>query len=1242
MNKKQFFGLGRLAMLCIFLAASFGGAAWSQEFRGTISGVVTDPSGAVVPGAHVVVKEIHTGTTNVSKSDSAGEYVVPFLLPGDYLITVTMPGFETVKRGGITLQSQEHPIVNMTLTVGQASTTVTVTSAAPLIDQANASVGQVISTESVADLPLNGRTPAVLTELSVGVISTAAPQLVHPFDNNAGNSWSIGGTPNQISEVLLDGSPDLTLLGALAYSPSEDTVSEVSIRPFDTDASFGHTIGGVINQVTKSGTNRLHGTVYEFSQISNLDANTYFDDRSNPVTPLPVTHFNQYGLTVGGPVFIPKLFNGINKLFFFFAYEGLKDSQPATTTTTVPTAAEETGDFSQTLTAGCSSTGYTVNATTGMATCNSTGLNDPNQLFNPFTATTSGVNVVRTPIRNNQLATAGAINPVAAAFLKLFPAPNNTTGVAADGQDNYISNAPSIDTYNNEFGRLDYNLNAKNHIFFDFRHNNRTQIKNNYFANDSTGTTLLRENFGSTVDDVFTLNSSTIFDARFNWTYFDEVHGANSGIYSPATVGLPASMVSSSELVQLPCINFTTATTLGTCGAATSYQNLGDTSSALDPTTSYQAFVDVVKIIGRHTLKVGFDGREYRLRVQNFGNSSGAFNFSPTFVTAGTGAAAQSFGGDLADFYFGLPTVGQYDLAAKGDYRSFYIGSFAQDDWRVTDPLTLNLGLRFDIDTPFGEKFGRTVNGFNPGATNTASGAAALFAPTTVSADGDSFTLSSINAAGGLTFPGAHEGAPYQTNSGFFSPRIGFSYNPAIFNSTTVFRGGFGIFVQPETLSNLNAAGTYSSSVLNNQEGFTASTQYVATTNNDLTSANTLSNPFPNGFAQPVGSSLGASTFLGQAISFLAPVQHDPYSERYDLGIQHSITNSTLLEVMYVGNHSLHLPVASHNLNAVSTQYLTTAPYLDEALATEYGKTVKNPFAGLLPNSSSCNGSTTKLSNLLVPYPQFCNAAITEENQTIGQSYFNSAIVHIEQREKHGLILTANYSFSKLLETDTYLNDADAKPTERVSPFDHTHHFTVGATYTLPFGRGKRFNFGGSRLWDEILGGYVVNSIYQFQTGPPVEFSADIPLMPGETIADIKNSPRNTSPVPASGTTGNPALSTSVFVTGSSTTCPATGACDGTQFINGQYSNHLRTLPQTISSVRADGFNNMDASILKNFNFTSKSYLQLRFETFNTLNHPVFAAPNVSSATASNFGYITSTYASSLPRQVQLGARIVF
>jgi hypothetical protein len=1216
--------------------------ASAQEFRGTISGTVTDPTGAEVPGASIEVVETQTGTINRTTSDKAGQYVAPFLPPGEYSITATKPGFEAFARTGITLQAQEHPIIDLALAVGNANQTVTVTAEAPLVDQENASIGQVISTQSVEDLPLNGRTPVVLAELSVGVVTTSAPGITHPFDNNAANSWSIGGTPNQVSEVLLDGSPDLTMLGAQAYSPTQDTVQEVSVRPFDTDASFGHTIGGVINQVTKSGTNSFHGTMYEFNQIPNINANLDFNSaywNKGIAKPTPTFHFNQYGLTAGGPVWIPKVFNGKNKLFFFFAWEGLKDNTPATQLTTVPTDAEREGDFSALLATSA-----------GGAS---------NQLYIPGTGTLTGGKFTRTAVPNNCLtnqstycagvANAGlTVNPVAAAYMKLYPEPNATS--SPTGTNNYNSNAPSIDTYDNEFGRLDYNLSDRNHVFFDYRHNHRVQVKNNYFGNNTTGTTLLRENFGSSLDDVITLNASTIFDVRLNWTFFNEVHGALSQAFSPASVGLPSGLQTGSTEVQLPFIS------MGTCGSFTSFQCLGDTSSAIDPTTGYQVFTDMVKLLGKHTIKAGFDGRQYRLRVQNFGDSSGSFTFANSFDNIGTAGTGAAVGGDLASLLLGLPTSGEYDLNARADYRSYYIGTFIQDDWRLNSRLTVNLGLRFDIDTPYGEKLGRTVNGFNPAATNSASAAATTaFATTspkdTASSNGTTVSVnaSSFNTLGGLSFPGVNGGAPYAVNSGFWSPRVGFSYNPPFLQGKMVIRGGFGIFLQPETLASLAATGSYSSNALNNQEGFSASTAYAATSNSFFTSLNSLSNPFPSGYTQPAGPSLGASTFLGSpaAVSFLAPVQHDPYSERWNLGLQHSLTNSTLLEVLYVGNHATHLPVNTQNINATELQYLTTNPYADFNLHTAVGTAVANPFAGLLPNgTSSYNGATTSLSNLLVPYPQFGGATVAEQNETIGQSWFNSGLIHVQQRVKHGLTLTANYGFSKLLEKDTRLNDEDVQLTKRVSPFDHTHHFTVGGTYDLPFGRGKLVSFGNSKVMDEIFGGFVINSIYQFQTGAPIYFSSDLALQPGVNVRNIKSSPRVTGLAGS----GNLALVNAggVFVEGANA-CPSTDVCDGSVYNaavpNANFYNHYRTFPQTLGWVRSDGFNNMDASILKNIKFTEKASLQLRFETFNTLNHPVFAAPNVTSATSGTggaFGYISGVPSTAQPRQVQLGGRIVF
>ncbi len=1203
-------------LICGLLLIPAG--TFAQEFRATISGTVVDPSGAVVPEASIVVREAHTGAINRTMSDSVGQYVVPFLPPGDYSITVTKLGFETLVRGGITLQAQEHPIINLTLTLGSESQTVTVTGEAPLLNQANASVGEVVSTEAVADLPLNGYAPVMLAELSVGVITTSPPGNTTAYDPGTLNSWSIGGTKTNEGEILLDGAADTQMSGGEngggTFVPTEDSVQEVSVQTFGTDASIGHTIAGAINQVTKGGTNVLHGTAYEFSQFSDLAANLYFNDRNG--LPTPVSHYNQYGLSTGGPIWIPKVFNGKNKLFFFFAWEGIRNLSPVSTIITVPTDAEKQGDFSALLAGG---SGY--------------------QLYQPNTGTLVNGAFTRTPVPNNCLtnkssycssrANAGmTIDPIAANYLKFYPEPNYTSGVSPiTNQNNYNSNAPNYVNYSTEFGRLDYNLSSRNHLFFDFRHNQSENGGQNYLNDHATDSVLFRGSWGATLDNVFTMNPTTVFDVRLNWGFFNEEHTSPTNMYTPTSVGFPAGMTSASNLVTLPNIVFNSS----------SYENMGDLKTqSIDPSNVYQVFINMTKLMGRHTLKIGFDGRTYRQKIQSFAASSGSFTFGNSFVTCGTGCSSQPFGGDLASFEYGLPTSGSFGINALGDFRSYYVAPFVQDDWRVNKHLMLNLGLRFDIDTPYGEKWGRTESGFNPSAVNSASAAAtAAFSPVTVTKNDATVTVSSINTLGGLTFPSSDWGAPYQieNKTGFWSPRIGFSYSPGFaWLKKTVVRGGFGTYVMPQSLQ----GDSY-------QAGFSATTSYSATSNNYFTNAGTLDNPFPSGFTLPAGASQGANTFLGSpsSISFFAPVQHDQYSEQWTFSVQQSLTSSTLLEVIYEGTHGVHLPVSSQNLNATELQYLTTNPYRDQNLATALSTSVTNPFKGLLPNgNSSYNGATTSLSNLLVPFPAFGGASVTEEQETIGQSFFHSGMVHIEQRVKHGLTLTANYSFAKMIEQDTYLNPEDTKLFRGISPnADHKQHFTVGGVYNLPFGRGKLFSLGGSKLADEIAGGWVLNGIYQFQTGLPINLSADIPFQPGMTVKDIKSSPRNTSPT-------SPALTnaSSVFVTGSGTSCTVAAGqpCDGTVFFNGQYADHYRTMPTTIGSVRADGYNELDSSMLKNFRFTEKAYFQLRFETFNTLNHPVFAAPTVSSATSSSFGFITSALSGSAPRQVQLGGRIVF
>ena len=1171
----------------LFAALLLSVGAGAQEFRGTISGTVTDSSGAIIKDAQVTVTEINTGTINRTKTDSAGQYVVPFLQPGTYQIVVEMTSFKKDVRNGITLQANEHPIIDMTLQVGNAQEVVMVTEDVPLVDTANASVGQVISTKQVEDFPVNGRTPITLVELAVGVVPTSQPSQIHPFDNSGASSWSIGGTPAQASEVLLDGSPDTTWQGDVAYNPPQGVVKELSISVSDTDSSFGHTIGGVMNQITMSGTNKFHGSVYEFHVIPGLAANTYFNKRTNPVQSLPPQKFDQYGLTIGGPVLIPKLFDGRNKVFFFFGYESLPDSTPSTTTNTVPTDAERKGDFSALLPLGCPN-GYLGTDSSHCAN----GSANPYQLYNPFTATLVGSTVTRKPILNNILTNAGPLSPVALAYLKYYPEPN-ASNPNPDGENNFISNSPAVDTFNSQFYRGDWNMSERSHLFGEFHRNHRTNHKNDIFSNNASGQGSQRLNLGSAVDEVYTINDSTVLNVRASWLSYNETTVPASPTFDPETVGFPSYVTAASQYPQLPFVS-------------PGFTSLGFQSASKDPSTIYGIFGDVVKVFGRDTLKFGVDARQYRVDVTNYGAAAGTYTFASNFVQSSSGGAAPTFGGPEASFLLGLPTSGSFFNAATANFHANYLAFFAQNDLRINNQVTVNLGLRYDHQSPFEDKLSRVVNGFNPTAVNSASGAASsAYAANPIS----QVPPSSFNTLGGLTYPNVPKnGAQYQTVSHWFSPRIGFSYNPSILRQRLVVRGGFSMFVLPANLDTLSTIDVPGSSVIVNQQGFSATTSFVPTNNNYLTAANTLDNPFPSGFTPVVGSSLGASTNLGQTNTYYAPILTDPYALRWNLGFQYSVTPNLLVELIYLGDHAVHQPIASTPIDYIPQQFLSTQTSRDNALVASYNATVKNPFAGLLPGTS-INGATVARSQLLMTYPQF--TGLTEQNVTEGGSSYNDISVRVEQRASHGLSITANYSFSKLIESMQYLNPGDTKLAKIVSPYDHKQHLAIGGTYELPIGTGKWIDVK-SGVWNSIVGGFKINGIYSFQTGAPLYFSADLVT----TGQPITTNPRLTTP--------GKSLNTAAF---------DTAAAD-------QFAFHLRTLPFTFGSVRTDGINQLDSSLLKDFHFPKGMYAQFRFEVFNALNHASFAAPAVSSATSSSFGTITSQANSA--RTVQFGGRFVF
>jgi hypothetical protein len=1178
------------------LAALVPLAAFCQEFRSTLSGVVTDPTGAGVAGARIVASETRTGVKAQTVSDSTGQYTLPFLAPGHYDLSAAAQGFKEAVQKDINLGSGEHPVIDIHLTVGDASQSIEVTADAPLINSDNASVGEAITTKEVEDIPLNGGTPLMLAQLAIGIVATGTPTLVHPFDLGAPAAFSVAGTPAQTSELLVDGVPDATWDGRAAYNPPRDAVQEVQVKAFDSDASFGHTGGGTMNQILKSGTNGLHGSAWEYNQPSDMVANDFFRNRAGEG--LQITHFNQFGVTAGGPLVLPK-FNGRNKLFWFFAYEGLKDGQPNPTFLTVPTDAEKQGNFSALLSAG-----------------------SQYQIYDPASAVLNGSTITRSPFPNN-IIPASELNPIALAYLKFYPEPNVTVGLSATNVNNYSSSTTTVDNYNNELGRLDYNMSQRSRLFFDVRKAAETQAKNEYFNNAAEGSLLYRNPLGASLDEVYTINPTTVADIRVNFTRLGEVHALPSSGLSPTSLGFPSYMAGDSPYLQMPGISLST------------FQSLAGSGASNYPSQSFQIFGDLVKILGRHTLKFGADLRQYRMNFISYGNSTGTFTFNNTWDRSSSSASSTvAQGQDLASFLLGLPASGSYDLESYSSFYSYYAAPFIQDDWHATRTLTINFGLHFDHDGAVHEKFGRSVDGFDYTAQNPiAAQAMTAYAKSPIT----QIPVNSFNVLGGLEFASPGNNAVYQNTSHLLSPRGGFAWSPDLFHGKTVIRGGFGMFVAPVTIASLAVTGAYSTNPILAQEGFSQTTQMVVSNNNDLSPANTLSNPYPSGLVAPTGSSLGLATFNGQTINFLNPEMKNPYSLRWNFGVQHTFKTNTLLEVVYIGNHSVHLPITVTQINPIPARYQSTLPVRDTAVNTALSASVTNPLAGLLPNGGSLNSSTTALANLLTPYPEFPagtssggwsgSGGILEQDLDLGRSFFQSANVRIQHRFSHGLFITANYAYSKLIEQDSWLNATDPVPEKRISPFDHPQRFVMAASYALPVGRGRALNVG-SRWLDAVVGGWTLTSLYNFQIGAPLVWVNGSTTTPGDYVffggagalaATYNNRQVNT-------TTAGTALSAfnnSLFITNSSNT----------------FAYHIRTFSTTFPNLRQDGLNEWDPSLLKNLRVNERAYFQLRFEFFNMLNHPTFSAPNLS-ATSSSFGTITSV--ANRPRTIQLGGRFVF
>jgi hypothetical protein len=1142
----------RPLVLLSLLAALLAG----QEFRSTISGLVTDTQGAAISGATIETKQSQTGAVFQTVSGADGQYTLPFLPPGDYVVTVSTPGFKRFSREGIRVSTNQRIPLDVTLEVGQVTETVTVTAETPLLQTSTASSGQVIDTATIEKMPMNGRTPLVLAQLAFGVIPASDPRFYRPFDNAGPSGFSMGGAVAQTNELLLDGAPNTTRNSRVAYKPPVDAVQEVKAETFNIDAAYGHTAGGTVNVVMKSGTNQLHGTAYEFNQISNTAANQFFNNATNQ--PRPLVRFNQYGATIGGPIRIPKLVDGRNRLFFFWGFEKIRDALPRPDRTSVPTAAQRNGDFSALLPVG-----------------------SIYQIFDPATGVREGDRVRRTAFPGN-IIPASRISAIAKNYMQYYPAPNIEG--RANGQDNlFVGQAGERNAFHNVLGRMDINISDRHKLFFSARNNERAGAGINSLgyrvgANPAAGRRFKRENWGMTLDDVYTLNPTTVINNRLNWTRFVEGNVNLFPDFNLGQLGLPSYIAAAARQSTLPRIQV---------GA---YAGIGTEAAQEDVYDIFQWFSSVTKIVSTHSLKFGADLRYSRESGYNFLDSAGRYVFGTDWTRGPLDNAAPApIGQDLAALLLGLPTGGQFDLNAHRTVDAPYWAVFVQDDWRVRRDLTLNLGIRAERDVPPTERFNRVVNGFDFTTANPIQArAAAAYDRNPI----PEIAAGQFRTPGGLLFANSSRRKIFDTKPVYFSPRFGFSWSPAMLGNKTVLRGGVGVFLSSYGVPNPQ------------QPGFNQETLLVPTLDGFLTSAATFANPFPNGFDQPPGSSLGLSTFLGRNVRFVSPKLLNPYSVRWNLSVQRQLSGNAVLELGYIANRSVHLGV-DRERNFLPGQYLSTSGSRDQTAinrATSFGA---NPFAGLIPRTG-LNGAVVQRQQLLRQFPQF--TGVQEDTLNRGSSTFHMFAVRFEKRFSGGLSLLSNYQWSKLIEWRNHLNPFQDFLEKRIAADDRPQRIVISASYDLPFGRGRKFASGVHPVVNYVIGGWVTNFIYTAQPGGPVDWGNVIYL--------------------GGGLNWNPSNPDRTFDTSRFNTVAAQ-----------QLEFNVRTFPTRFANLRADGVNNVDFSMLKNFVIKEKLTVQLRGEFFNFFNSPTFNAP-VLAPTNASFGKIIGQ--ANIARRTQLALRLVW
>ncbi len=804
--------------------------AAAQESRGKILGRIADSSGAVVPQASVLAVHTEMNTRTPAKTNDAGNYEMPYLIPGIYRVVVEATGFKKLTREPIEVRTGDSITLDLTLEVGSVSESVVVTAEAPLLEASTASLSNTFDRRMLEDLPIIGANTMSLARMTPGVTTGQAPG--HNYLASATDVMSninVAGNTTAANEFSLDGIPNMSRARA-SFSPPQDMVQEFRVESVSYDAALGHAGGGSINLSLKAGTNKLHGTGnYDYApnswQATNFFTNKQLYDLSTgPVTEekrarlVPPRTMHRYSGTLGGPVVLPKLYNGRDKTFWMYGYQGFNRRSPNYDVGTVPSAAQLKGDFSDLLKAGAI---Y--------------------QIYDPSTTRpAAGGRFSRSPFAGNVIP-ASRLNQTSLKVAGYFK-PANTAGTA-DGRNNYQVTYPNSNDFRQNMGRVDHVFNDRHRIFGRFTQSWLNFYRNDWFENEARGLDRYRLQRGFGFDDVYMFSPSMLLNFKYGFTRYVETDNAFSRGMNLSEFGFPSSLTSQidNSISAFPVY------------AIDQYVTLGETTNYLW-TTNYHTWSAVMtQTSGSHSIRYGGEFRLYRDHNYSYGNVAPNQAFGVTYTRGPLdNSPAAPIGQGLASFLLGIPTGGNIDVNASSAAQSTYTGLFIADDWKVTPKLMLNLGLRYEFETPTTERYDRAVRSYdfvtpNPISAQALKNYAASPIP--------ELPVSQFKTIGGMTFVGVN-GQPrgiQDTRKFNIAPRIGLAWQAL---PKMVIRAGYGIFIQPVGVDRINV----------NQSGFSQRTNVVSSLDNGQTYVASITNPFPDGVQRP--APVGLTTYVGRALSF--------------------------------------------------------------------------------------------------------------------------------------------------------------------------------------------------------------------------------------------------------------------------------------------------------------------------------------------------------------------------------------